>query len=428
MTIRNDKWRLMETKEHLSYALEELDLAYNKGMINKLEYLDKRYKLLGGRQEESLIEDINYELREIRNKQSARSKLAMGVFLLVLLIGTGMFTGFFNINFGDFGFTSPTGFATASTPLAPVTMNIGENYTDNTTKDLSFISATSLQASGKIYGSGQAWIYLDDGVTRKLVLYADTRSSIGITGFAIANPGNSGNAGTGFTLVNNTNITFNTEVTGNNTNVSTVSPTVLGTPLNGTNSTVPVNTSDNSSASTLTGAGVVNNTNSTVNVTVNNTNSTNATNIQVLTDKSVYDIGETVQITVLPANSQSNVYINTPTNTYFLNQPTWDIFETGTHTLSALVTSGSTINRASTSFYVTGPLDQQTGTFTNSCVETCSILETPIKLIIVVEGTKVELDSITYVPVVQQSNGTNQTNNNATTPVQIIKSPTQHLS
>jgi len=409
MTARDKIRKLEQEKKVLTNSLAELDLAYHNNLLTPQDYLDKKHRMLGGRFEEDVLVELDNEINrfESSKKLSSRATTVLLVFALM--------ASFFYI--GNEGFTGITGLATFNQD-GSVTLSINENYTANTTKDLSFITATSLKASGKVYGYGEAWIYLDSGTERRLIYYTDTRVQSRITGFAVSQPqGTPGNA----VLVNNTNST------GNNTSSETnsiVNQTANNSVTNSTNSSAVTSNINNTTNSTNnTNNNVVNQTNSSLQ------NSTNSTvQFQILTDKSVYDIGETASIIILPADATYTLYITTPTNTYFLNEPYWEILEYGEHRLSALVTRGNQTDRISTTFYVTGPLDEQTGTFNQTCVETCTMSETDVTLVIVVNNVRVELDEITYVSVVQTINNTQNTTNGtanvtsrAALPQQILK-------
>jgi len=208
----------------------------------------------------------------------------------------------------------------------------------------------------------------------------------------------SSNATTNNTVNNTTNIT-------NNTTNTTNATTQISSATNGTTNATTNNTVNNTNAST--------NTTTPANVT-NTTNLTQPSNFTaiIITDKDVYDFGETIKIGVLPVNSTYSLYMNAPSGNYFLTGLTWDTIDVGSHTISGLVTYNGQTERASKTVTVNSAAGPLTASFTESCVETCSILESGIFLEIIVDGIVLELDHITYVP--REQNETNVTNTSNT--------------
>jgi len=397
--------KLQLEKTFLKKRLLEIDIAYQAGLLNKAQYEAERKALLKGRSEEEVFEELERRILEAKNEKPLLKAVAV-ITLLALLLPLLKFSGITSL--------------VVFNPTQEATLTLNENYTGNATKDLSFIKADSLKVTGKIYGQGEARIYLVTSNGKKLVYYADTRSQA-LTGMVVYNQTNATtqNASANATTSNTSSAENATTNATTNASINTANATAAENAT--TNATINTTTNATNASTNLTiqnasANATVNATNATTqNATANNqtnaaTNLSTTATPSVATDKQVYLLGETVSITVTPNSSSYSLYVHAPSNTYYLEQPVWKTLETGTHTVTALVTINNKTERVSTIFQVISN-SAPSVTFTKACVETCYLQSEPVVLSIELHGVMLELDNITYKPSNASINNTANASN-----------------
>jgi len=152
--------KLEETKTHILREINQLDEQLEKNEITSIEYHALLHQKLGGKTKQELINEINQEIRRIKEKtlldqqrkqhKKEITSLSIAAIILIILALTTTLT---QTPTTPTGYTINTNTNTTQTKNITKNITINQTITKNTNITINHTNITSIKISGKITGT-----------------------------------------------------------------------------------------------------------------------------------------------------------------------------------------------------------------------------------------------------------------------------------